>query len=312
MKAMTIVEHSKTEGTSDLNKAYVEIFAKKSDILMAMPYKDVVGGAYRYTVEDAGGKIAFRGLNEAYTPDMGVENPLMEALYIAGGDMDVDCALLKMQGNGRRAKEEMKKLKALARGVTDAILYGDTSSNAREYDGLARRLRGDQVLDNSDGAVGGAALSLTKIDELLSRVDGATHLIMNRKFRDVHFTALRRNQSLMGNIEYMTGELGMPIMTYNRIPMLVGYEVGPEAGILPFNEMAAGGGAAQTSSIYAVRLEDGYVCGLQDSAISVRDLGEIDERPVKRTRMEWLNGMCIENPYSAGRLTGIADAPIVA
>lgn len=312
MKAMTIIEHSKLDGTSALTRAYVEIFAKQSDIISALPYKNVTGGAYPYNIEDEGGGIAFRGINESYTPDIGVENPQVEALHIAGGDLDVDIALLKMQGEGRRAREEMKKLKRMSRRVTDAIIGGDNSSNSREFDGLQRRLRGEQVLDNAAGASGGAALSLGALDDLLSRVSGATHLVCNRRFRDVHFKALMRNQSLTGNIELSKDDLGRPVTMYNGIPMLVGYEVGPEASILPFSEVAAGGGAAETTSIYAVRLEDGYVCGLQDSPIDTRDLGEIDDKPVKRTRMEWINGMCIENPYAAARLTGIKDAAIVA
>lgn len=313
MKATTIVEHSKTEGTDSLTKAYVEIFAKKSDILMALPYKNVTGGAYPYVIEDEAGGIAFRGINEAYTPDIGVENPQVEQLTVAGGDLDVDMALLKMQGNSRRAREEMKKLKRIARNVTDAILGGDSSSNHREFDGIQRRLRGNQVIDNANGAAGGAPLSLMALDDMISRVSGANYLIMNRRFRDVHFNALRRNQSLTGNLDmYKSEHLGVPVMMYNKIPMLVGYEAGPEGFILPFEEVAAGGGAAETASIYAVRLEDGYVCGLQNGPIDVRDLGEIDEKPVKRSRMEWLSGLVIEHPFAAARLSGITDAPIVA
>lgn len=312
MQAMTIIEHSKTEGTSDLTRSYVEIFAQQSDIMAALPYKNVVGGAYPYTIEDASGGIAFRGINESYTPDIGVENPQVEALHIAGGDLDVDMALLKMQGESRRAREEAKKLKRMARAVTNSILGGDNASNPREFDGIQNRLRNRQVIDNSAGAAGGAPLSLSALDDAISQVSGANYLIMNRRFRDVHFTALRRNQSLMGNVEYMTNELGKQIMMYNGIPFLVGYEVGPEGMILPFEEVAAGGGAAQTSSIYAVNFNDGYICGLQNGAIDTRDLGELDDKPVKRTRMEWINGLCIENPYSACRLSGITDAPIVA
>ena len=313
MQAMTIVEHSKTEGTDKLTQAYVEIFADKSDILMALPYKNVSGGAYPYTVEDEAGGIAFRGINESYTPSTGVENPQVEQLKIAGGDIDVDAAILKTQGMSRRAREEKKKIKHLARNITDAILGGDTSSNAREFDGIQRRLRGDQVLDNSNGAAGGAPLSLMALDDMISRVSGANYLIMNRKFRDVHFNALRRNQSLTGNLDmYKSEHLGVPVMMYNKIPMLVGYEAGPEGFILPFEEVAAGGGAAQTASIYAVRFEDGYMCGLQDSPIDVRDLGEIDDAPVYRTRMEWISGLAIEHPFAAARLTGITDEPIVA
>lgn len=42
MPAMTIVEHSK--GSDPLTQAYVEIFASKSDVLAAFPFKNISGG----------------------------------------------------------------------------------------------------------------------------------------------------------------------------------------------------------------------------------------------------------------------------
>lgn len=309
MPAMTIVEHSK--GSDPLTQAYVEIFASKSDVLAAFPFKNISGGAYPYIVEDEGGGIAFRGINESYTASIGVENPQVESLKISGGDMDVDIALLKMQGEARRAREETKKIKALARGFTDALLSGDSSTDPREFDGLQKRLTGAQVISNS-GASGGAALSLAKLDEMIAQVNNPTHLIMNKKFRDVHFKALMRNQTLMGNVEMRKNDVGKLLPYYNDLPMLIGYETGPETGILPFSEAYTGGGTANGSSIYCVSFMDGHACGIQDSPIDVRDLGELDTAPKKRTRVEWLAAMVVENPYSGARLRDIKDAAIVA
>ncbi len=307
--AMTLIEHSKN--ASPLTQAVTDIYAQSSDILMALPFKNVVGGAYKYSIEDAGGGIAFRGINESYTPSTGVENPQVETLSIAGGDADVDMFLLATQGEGRRAREENKKIKSLSRGITDAILAGDSSTDPREFDGLQRRLTGDQVLANS-AAAGGAALSLAALDDLIERVTEPTHLIMNKRFRDVHFKGLLRNQTLQGNVDIQKDDLGRPVVLYNGLPFLIGYETGPEARILPFTEVGSGGGGAVTSSIYCVSMKDGHMCGIQDSAIATRDLGELETKPAKRTRIEWYPGIVIENPYSASRLTSITDASIVA
>jgi len=37
----------------------------------------------------------------------------------------------------------------------------------------------------------------------------------------------------------------------------------------------------------------------------VRDLGEIDEKPVFRTRIEWYCGMAVFHPRAAARLKGV-------
>jgi hypothetical protein len=134
---------------------------------------------------------------------------------------------------------------------------------------------------------------------------------MNRDMR-TKFNAAIRNQSLSGNMRLSKDTFGNPQMTYNNLPILVGYEAGPDAKILPFTEVATGGGGAVTSSIYVTSFKDGNVCGIQLAPPRVQDLGELQTAPVKRTRVEWYCGMVIENPYAATRLTSVTNAAIVA
>jgi hypothetical protein len=67
-----------------------------------------------------------------------------------------------------------------------------------------------------------------------------------------------------------------------------------------------------TSSLYVVSFGEGNVCGIQLAPPRVADLGEIQASPVKRVRVEWYNGMVLENPYAASRLSSITNAAIVA
>lgn len=312
-EAMTLAEH--TKDSDAITRAVVDIYQDTSDILRAMPFMNISGNAYRYNVEDALPGIAFRGVNEPYTADIGVENPLTESLSIAGGDLDVDNFLVATQGEGRRARETSKKAKQMARTITTAILHGDSSSNPREFDGLQRRLTGTQLIQNST-ASGGGPLSLLALDDLISQVANPTHLIMPRRFRDVLFPAVTRNQTLMGNaqfdIEKSDADVGRKVYRYNGLEILVGYEVGPDAAILPFTEPATNGGQLQTTSIYCVSLQEGHLCGIQSSAMEARDLGEIDDAPVKRVRAEWYCGQVLEHPYGAARLKDITNAAIAA
>lgn len=305
---MNLVEYSKGLGDT-LEKAVIEIYAKTSDILAVMPYR-TVSGPYQYQLEATLGGIAFRGVNASYTPDTSVENPQVEPLFIAGGDADVDMFLLALDGT-RRAREENKKLKSQARVITNAIIKGDnTVSPNVSFDGLQRRIKstGSQYFTNN-AASGGGPLSLSALDAAIDQCQEPTHIIMNRDLR-TKFNAAIRNQTLAGNMRLGIDSFGNPQMTYNNIPILVGYEAGPDAKILPFTEVATGGGGAVTSSLYVVSLKDGNVCGIQLAPPRVQDLGELQTAPVKRTRVEWYCGMVIENPYSATRLTSITNAPI--
>lgn len=312
-EAMTIVEHAKS--ADDLTRGVVDLWAMSSDILEALPFMSISGGAYPYILEDALGGIAFRGVNETFTPDIGVENPQVESLFTAGGEMDIDNFLIRTQGEGRRTRETTKKAKQMARSVTDAILSGDNTVNRRTFDGLQRRLTGAQKISN-DSSAGGGALSFSKLDEAIAQCVEPTHIIMPKKFRDVYLPRAARDATF-NTIHYVEGnpaevDLARRVPRYNGLPILVGYETGPDTKILPFTEPASNDAAAVTTSIYVVSFKEGHVMGIQSQPMIVTDLGEVQSKPARRTRVEWDCGMVVENPYAAVRLHDITDAAIVA
>lgn len=306
MTAINLVEYAKGL-TNPLERGVVELYAQSSDILAAMPWK-TVSGPYQYSREATLPGIAFRGINETYTPDFSIENPQVEQLFIAGGEADVDNFLLALDA-GRRAREEARKIKQMARALTSKVLTGNNETDPREFDGLQTRIGSGQTISNS-ATSGGGALSLAKLDEAIDATQEPTHLIMNRSLR-LKFQAAMRDQTLSGNLALTKDDFGRPVMTYAGLPILVGYEAGPDAKILPFTEAGTGGGTT-ASSIYVVSFKEGMVCGLQLGGMKVTDLGELESKPAHRTRIEWHTGMCIENPYAATRLRDIANAAIVA
>lgn len=305
---MNLVEYAKGLEPG-LAKGVIELYAKTSDVLEVMPFKTVTG-PYQYQLEGTLGGIAFRGVNSSYTADTSVENPQVEPLFIAGGDADVDMFLLSLDPT-RRGRETAKKLKSQARVITNAVLKGDNTASPTQFDGLQRRIKstGSQFFTNNVAA-GGGPLSLSMLDATIDQVQEPTHIIMNRDLR-TKFNAAIRNQTLSGNMRLDKDSFGRPQMTYNGLPILVGYEAGPDSKILPFTEVATGGGGAVTSSLYVVSFKEGNVCGIQLAPPRVEDLGELQTTPAKRVRCEWYAGMVVENPYAAARLTSITNAAIV-
>ena len=51
---------------------------------------------------------------------------------------------------------------------------------------------------------------------------------------------------------------------------------------------------------------------LVGDGITVRDLGELQTKPVMRTRVEWFPGIALFHPRAAARLWSIADAAVTA
>lgn len=313
MTAMTLIEAAKAAANAGetVKAGVITMYAERSDILAAMHFEGIMGGAVKFTQEGDLPTTAFRGINEAFVANNGTLNPQTEALFAAGGDLDVDTFILETQGEGVRGQHVGMKSKSLAVGITDCILTGDTATDPRKFNGFQKRATGGQLIDNGTTA-GGAALSLKKLDELIDSIDGPTHLIMNRAMRRKFQAAQRSTTSgVGGNIYLDKDQFGRPQLSYGGLPILVGYPQNKNTRILPFTEAATSGGSTATS-IYAVNFGADAVRGINNPGISVRDLGELETTPAKRTRVTWNVGLMVPSEFHLGRLYHIGDLDIAA
>lgn len=315
----TLPEYAKTVA-DDKERAVIELFPEESDIMGAIPFMSAPGGAYRYTREGAlPDNIGFRAINELPAEGHGVLNDLVEQTFPIAGNLDVDRALIRRHGMDRRAREERMQIKASAVKWSDTFINGDNASQPREFTGMKQRLR---AVDNSvDGtnyesriiansvAAGGAGLSLAQLDLAISLVDNPTHIIMPKVLK-TRLPAAAREQGTTGFVTQDKDEMGKMITRYGELPILTGYGITPLGEFLPFNEVAFGGGAANTSSIYIVSFREGGVCGLEVEPMDVTDYGLTEDGVYYRTNVEHDVGTCIEGPYAAARLSSITNAAI--
>lgn len=308
--ALTLVEAAKLNAGEVIRNTVIEMFARESDILRTLPFQDIPGNAYRYNQEQTLPGIAFRGVNEAYAESTGVLNPKVEPLVISGGDLDVDKFIVDTMGIGQRSVHEQMKVKALAADWTRAFIKGDSTTQPREFDGLQTRLIGSQKIANG-ATSGGDALSLTKLDEAIDNVDGATAIIMSKGMRRL-ITAAARNPAVTGYVTYSQDEFGRRLTRYNDLPILVPYSQNGGVEPLAFDEANPGGGAAVGTSIYVVAFGEGRLTGLSNGIMRVADLGELQTAPVMRTRVEWYAGLGLFHGRAASRLWGIKNAAVVA
>ena len=209
----------------------------------------------------------------------------------------------------QRSQQESMKVKALTGRFTKAFIKGDNANDPREFDGLQTRLTGSQKIV-AGATANGTALSLAKLDEAIDAVEGANALIMNKAMRR-RLTTAARTTSVGGYISYDVDAFGRKIMQYNDLPILIADQDETGTDILGFTE-AASSGTATATSIYVVAFGDGMLSGIQNGGIDVRDLGELDTKPVWRTRVEWFTGLTLMHPKAAARLWSIADAAVTA
>lgn len=309
---LTLVEAAKRAANrGEVERAAViETYAQATDILRVLPFINIDGNALRYNQESALPGIGFRGVNESYTESTGVLNPVTEPLVIAGGDLDVDKFIVKTMGENQRTSQEVMKAKALAHRWSHAFIKGDSDSDPREFDGLQKRITGNQLIA-AGSTSGGDALSLEKLDEAIDAVDNPGYLLMSKAMRR-RMTVAARKETVSGHITYSKDEFGRQVTMYNDLPILIADGNGDVYQTLAFNETNPGGGSAVGTSIYVMGFGDGEFTGIQSSDHEVEDLGELETKPAYRTRVEWYAGLAIYHPRSVARLWGISDAAVVA
>lgn len=310
--ALTLLEAAKLVKGDVHRSAVIELFARSSEILAALPFEDIPGDSMSYNQEGALPGVAFRGYNQAYTESTGVLNPQVERLTIVGGDLDVDVALVKTRGPQIRGVQEAMKVKALAQTAHLKAIKGDSSSSTLEPDGLQSRLTGTQVISNNTGS-GGAVLSMANLDQAIDACDDPTHLIMTKAMRRTLSTA-SKTTSVSGTLNFGKDDFGRQVFFYNDLPILHADANDIASGYVSLgaNEAYTGGGTANGTSIYVVSMRQGMFQGIQNGIMEVRDLGELDTKPVYRTRVEWLIGFALMHPRAAVRLRDIKAGAAVA
>ncbi|WP_341273755.1 major capsid protein [Pseudonocardia sediminis] len=310
---MTLAEASRYAPTP-LAQGIMETFVIESPLLDRLPLMPIAGNAYAYNMEQTLPGVAFRGVNEAYIESTGTIVQATEKLSILGGDADVDKFLEQTTPSdlgSLRANQARMKVKSSSYKFQDTFINGDVAVDSKAFDGLKKRIAGSQVIDtatNGMGPVAGGHDFFDALDALMAAVDGgADALYTNAAIRARILSAGRR----LGGAETIREDsTGKRVATWHGVPVL---DIGTRADgtpIIPQTETQGSSSAA--SSIYAVKFgqdeSDGGTTGITNGGVQVYDLGEIDSKPVYRTRIEFYVGLASFGPKASARLRGVLNS----
>ena len=303
---------------NDLQRGVIETFVIESSVLDRIPLMAIEGNAYAYNVEATLPGVAFRSVNEAYVESTGTFVQRSESLSILGGDADVDRFIVQTRGNlnDQRALQTRAKVKAAAYKYQDTFINGDIVVDPKGFDGLRKRLAGAQVLVagvNGAPVVGNGASDtmafFDSLDALFGAVAGGPDVAYAN--RQVIARILSAGRRLGGATLVANDITGKREVQWNGVAVL---DIGNKADgtpIIPQTE-TTGTAAGTTSSIYAVKFGqdegDQAVTGLTNGGVQVYDLGEVSDKPVFRTRLEFYCGLATFGGNSAARLTGVLNA----
>jgi hypothetical protein len=305
--AMTLEEAAKLSNDM-LLQGVVETIVKESPVLQKMPFIEIVGNGLTYNQEKTLPSIDFYDVGDTWTESTPTFEKITANLKIMGGDADVDNFLKATRSNIQDLEATVIELKAkaLRDKFEEIFIYGDSVTNAKEFDGLRMLIDtesdGDQVIAMSDT---GATLTLAKLDELVDAVKGGKPdmLLMSRRSR-------RKINSLIraagGMTETDRDKWG------NFVQFWDGIAIGVNDWILDTHTVSGGvetnttGGTCST--IYAVQFGEGALCGLTSPGhLQAEPVGSLESKDASRTRVKWYVSLALFSSVKAAALIGVKD-----
>ena len=229
-------------------------------------------------------------------------------LKIMGGDADVDNFLKATRSNIQDLEAAVVELKAkaLRDKFEDTFIYGDSTANAKQFDGL-RKLINTTTASSQVIAMGptGATLTLAKLDELIDVIKGGNPdlLLMSRRSRR-KLNALVRAAG--GMIETDRDNWGNFIQLWDGIPIGVNDWILDTHVLTGSVETATTGGTCST--IYTFQMGEGALCGLTSPGhITVEPIGSLETKDASRTRIKWYCSLALFSSIKAAALIGVQD-----
>ncbi|MDN5669335.1 MAG: phage capsid protein [Renibacterium salmoninarum] len=237
---------------------------RTSALLDQITFADVVnpagGGAtltYGYRRLATMGTAQFRAINSEYAPTEVTTTQHTSSLKVLGGSFQIDRVLAKVgpAASGEVSLQMSQKIKAAKATFSDAVINGDSATNADSFDGLSKALAGStteltSTIDWSGGMNEDKSFAvLDDLDTLLALLDGdAGLLIANAKTLAKIRAAARRSSMYVK-------EPGPGKSSLERYGNTILFDAGKKAGtnddIIPVT--------AGVTSLYAVRLGlDGF------------------------------------------------------
>jgi len=296
-------------GSDPTAQGVAETLIQESPIMEMQPWMAFSGNALQVRIEDTLPGTAFRKVNDTYTRTYGTDRTEFYGVAILGGEIFVDNFEVRVAADqiDLKARQFQKMAKSMAR--TYDKYWFDGTGTADDFKGakaLVAEGLGQAVINSTNGA----ALTLDKLDQLLDalRTQTPSALLMNRTMRRKITSLARTTVTGISLIDVGTDVFGRQVYQYNGVPIRIIGDDGSGTAILPFTE-TEGSGTVNTS-IWAVDFADDGVHGLAGAGgqWEVSDFGETEAAPGHLGRVEAYPGLCVRNPLSLARLSGITNA----
>lgn len=248
--AVTLAQ-AKLNVQTNLDSMVIDEFRKSSFLMDNIPFHDCVsptgGGStltYGYTRLVTQPSAAFRQINEEYTPAEVQKQRYNVDLKVFGGSFEVDRIIAGMGGIANEVTLQMQqKIKAASALFSDTVINGNSTTDAKTFDGLDVALTGSSTEYNKSTAIDLSTAAkvdenykqfVDMMDEFLMMLDGEPSFIAGNTKLIAKIRAIARR---VGQYQTTKNELGQEISMYGNIPLVdLGAKPGKNDPIVATNE----------------------------------------------------------------------------
>jgi hypothetical protein len=299
--------------------AVMQTMLDNGPLFARLPFRDITGASVVFSLEDELPAIQGRLLDEKPKSSRGSSIPQSVITSIYTAEIETDVQRIAREGKDAHDDEVLRNARSVRMQLeTDFVRGNFKETDGRSFNGLASLI--EPVSTNSQAIANhatAAPLKLAALDDAMNQVDASPAqkiLIMPRALRPA-LQALKRDQSLTGNLNIQENAFGVPAMFYDEAEIVLTDVDTFNNPIQGFNE------GNSTCSIYCVVLGEDAVYMAQGLSMAngelrpglvVYDLEESYNTAHMKTRINIDCAMVIKNPRKAARLYNVTKANFTA
>lgn len=286
----------------DRQRGVIEEIIDRDELFALLPFVQAKDKVYSYVREGTLSEGEFLDAYEVVPEGAATFDSVDTRLKVLAGQVDMDNFTTEVQSelNDQVAIQIAAKAKALGRKFRRTLVTGDTSVNAKQFDGVRKLTPAGQTIAAGNN---GGAISFTAMDELKDMVTLGADVLMMRQSVWRAIRAL--NRAMGGNTadHIMIENFGRPVPVYDGTPVIIN-------DFLPIDE-DQGTATGITTSVYAMRLNeaDGFhgLFGGAAAGIRLEEIGLLETKDASRWRVKWYCGTALKATHAIARLKGVTN-----
>lgn len=320
--SMTLVDAAKLSNDV-LQAGIIELFVRDDPILQLLGFIDILGNGLTYNVETTEATAQFYDVGDTWVESTPTTTQATASLKILGGDADVDNFLMATRSNINDLKQDVitAKIKAIKHEFMDSFYYGHTTLDAKGFNGLHKLI---ESYTYNTHAIGTATtteklLLMEELEETIDmlKVNPAQLIVMTKLMR----RSINRYLRGVGGITYGDAA-NRRVQTLFGVPVAVSEYVRNTENVL--HDYSTLGGADHwgydndvattdvATSIFILSFGPQACQGLQESPITIEDLGSLETKDAHRYRIKWYASLMLQNILTCTKVTGVDPDGTVA